>query len=107
MSSILRNLRYALRQLRRSPGFAFLAVVSLALGIGANTAMFTVAESVLFRPLPYANPDRLVDVSAWGGESTALFPGSITSIFAIARTVSPVSPRIRPTPVWCRSKALP
>jgi putative ABC transport system permease protein len=70
MPSILGNLRYASRQLRRSPGFAVMAVVSLALGIGANTAMFTVAENVLLRPLPYAEPDRLVDVRAWGGEST-------------------------------------
>jgi putative ABC transport system permease protein len=70
VSSILWNLRYAMRQLWRSPGLAIIAVVTLALGIGGNTAMFTISESVLLRPLPYTDPDRLTDIRAWGGEST-------------------------------------
>src|ERR1700733_8328492 len=69
MQTILQNLRSSWRQLRRSPEVTILAVVTLALGIGANTAMFTVVENVLLRPLPYNDPDRLVQVTAAGGDS--------------------------------------
>src|SRR6202041_809509 len=62
MRSILQDLHYALRQLRKSPGFTVSAVAVLALGLGANIAVFTVLNGIFLKPLPYARPDRLVTV---------------------------------------------
>ena len=60
MQTTLQDLRFALRQLRRAPGFAFTIIVTLALGIGAATTVFSVIDATLLRPLPFANQDRLV-----------------------------------------------
>jgi predicted permease len=62
MSSLLQDLHYAFRQLRRSPGFAFTVVLTLALGVGVATAVFCVIDAVILRPLPFANPGKIVAV---------------------------------------------
>ena len=62
VESVLRDVRYALRGFRRAPVFAITAILTLALGIGATAAVFSVVDRILFRPLPYAHDDRLVSV---------------------------------------------
>src|SRR5207237_1813718 len=60
MNTLMRDIRFALRSFVKNPGFALAAVLSLAIGIGANTSIFSVANALLFSPLPYEGSDRLV-----------------------------------------------
>jgi predicted permease len=75
METLIRDLRYSLRLLAKAPGFTAIAVLTLALGIGANTAIFSVVEGIVLAPLPYGQPDRLVLVM----ESNPRFPRVWTS----------------------------
>src|SRR5687768_3199081 len=62
---IVRDLRYAFRMLRKTPGFTVVALVTLAVGIGVNTAVFTVVNALLLRPLPFPDPGRLATVTTF------------------------------------------
>jgi putative ABC transport system permease protein len=76
MSALAQDLRHGLRLIQKAPGFAAAAVVLMALGIGANTAIFTVVNAVLLRPLPFPEPDRLVRL--WHVPPAKSFPGLTT-----------------------------
>src|SRR5688572_18459364 len=92
---MLHDLRFAIRALRRSPAFAASAILALALGIGANTAVFSVVYAVLLKPLPYAEPARLVKLSEFnqseGRDSGRVSRGTFVDWRARARTLESIA----------------
>jgi putative ABC transport system permease protein len=86
MDTLRQDLLYALRRLWQAPAFSLVAVATLALGIGANSAIFSVIDAVLLRPLPFAEPERLVQLAqVWEGRSTGVYsPQNFLDVIAQA-----------------------
>src|SRR6201993_2185348 len=74
LRTLLQDFRHAVRQLRKASGFAATAILTLALGIGATTAIFTLVYDVMLRPLPFAQPDRLVTIEEKVAEWSYIYP---------------------------------
>jgi predicted permease len=88
MDTLRQDVHYALRRLARAPGFSAVAIATVALGIGANSAIFSVTNAVLLRPLPYPDPERLVMVSAtWKERPVVMSPQNFLDVAEASRTL--------------------
>src|SRR4051794_37295988 len=91
MWSLWHDARYGFRLLKREPGFAFVAVLTIALGVGATTTLFSVANGVLLKPLPWADADRLVRLTETRQGRGARIKGTISNSTFLAWHEAPAS----------------
>src|SRR4051794_31833733 len=92
MDTLLQDLRYALRAMRRTPGFTAVALLTLALGIGANAAIFSVINAVLLRPLPFPAPERIVRVfTVFDGQNDVWSPRNFLDVQEQAKGFSAIA----------------
>jgi predicted permease len=93
METLIQDIAYSLRRLRKGPGFALVAVATLALGIGANAAIFSAVNAVLLRPLPYPEPERLMVVNhVWKGQPTVVSPQNFLDFQKEAKSFEALAP---------------
>jgi hypothetical protein len=97
IDTLVRDVRYGLLLLRRDPGFAFVAISVMAIGIGANTAMFSLVDAVLLKPLPYPDPERIVRV--WEAPTPTSRNGISTLNFVDWKRLSTSFEALRPREV--------
>jgi hypothetical protein len=97
LDSLLQDVQYALRSLRKTPAFTAAAVLTLGIGIGANTAIFSTIDEALFRPLDFPRPDRLADVFAFDKASRTFLSSS-------TKTSAPGRPRFSDSRRLCECR---